>query len=262
MAPPLALICVAMLAPKSSMGAATAAMADGVAQPDAATGTTGSVELSFANATGNTENLTLILKGKVEVDRGAVEHQVEAAARYAESAPRGTTDRQQTQEAFFASYQIDADLSDRLFAFGRARYDYDAFSGFEHRVFTGGGLGHRLAESETLNWTVSGGPGLRWTQRARPDPVPDDFDAERAEVSAYAASDLAWDVSDAVSFENDARVTYTDTSTTLENEAALRSELTERLSARVAYRVQHETDPVEGRAPTDTLLTAGIALRF
>lgn len=259
----LLLLALASAAPApGGVGAAMAAMADGVAQPDAETGTTGSVELSFANATGNTENLTLIAKGKIEVDEGAIEHEFQGAARYAESAPLGTSDRQQTQEAAFASYQLDADLADKLFAFARTRYDYDAFSGFEHRVFAGGGLGYRIGESEALNWTVSGGPGVRWSRLARPDPVPEDFEREQTEFSAYASSDIAWDVSEAVSFENESRVTYTETSTTLENEAALKSKLTERLSARVAYRVQHETDPVEGRRPTDTLLTAGVVLGF
>ena len=262
MAPALALLPLLILVPKNSLGAATAAMVEGVAQPDADTGTTGSIEASFANATGNTENLTLILKGKVEVDRGAIEHQFDAAARYAESAPCGTDDRVQTQEAFFASYQLDADLSDRLFAFGRARYDYDAFSGFEHRVFSGAGLGYRLAESEVLNWTVSGGPGVRWTRLEEPDPIPEGFEREQTEFSAYASSELAWDVNEAVSFEHDARATYTETSTTLESEAALKSKLTEALSARFSYRVQHETDPPAMREATDTLMTAGIVLGF
>ena len=264
MAPILPLLAAAAAgasAPASGIGKAVAAMVEGVAQPDADTGTTGSLEASFANATGNTENLTLILGAKVEVDEGAHEHAFQAGARYAESAPRGEGDRQRTQEAFFASYQLDADLSDRLFAFARSRYDYDAFSGFEHRVFAGGGLGYRFAESDALNWTVSGGPGVRWTRIE----VPEDegrAGETQAEFSAYAASDLGWDVNEAVSFEHDARVTYTETSTTLESEAALRSKLTERLSARVSYRVQHETMPPEGREATDTLLTAGVTWGF
>ena len=250
-----------LLAPSSGVGAATAAMVEGVAQPDGDEGTTGSAELSFANATGNTENLTLILKGQLEVDRGAVEHDFNAGARYAESAARGQA-RVQTQEAFFASYQLDADLSDRLFAFARTRYDYDAFSGFEHRVFTGGGLGYRFAETEAVNWTVSGGPGIRWTRLALPDAPAEDFEREQTEFSAYASSDLDWDVTEAVSFQHDARVTYTDTSTTLETEAALRSKLTDSLSARFSYRLQHETSPAEGREATDTLMTAGIVYGF
>ena len=244
------------------VGKSVAVMVEGVAQPDGETGTSGSVEASFANATGNTENLTAILRGKLEVDQGATEHRFEAAARYAESAQSGEADRERTQEAFFASYQLDADLSERVFAFGRARYDYDAFSGFEHRVFAGTGFGVRLRETEALNWTVSGGPGLRWTQREAPEVMPDDFARRVTEVSAYAASDLDWDISEAVAFEQDARITYTETSTTLEAEAGLRSKLTEALSARVSYRVQHETMPIEGREATDTLLTAGVVLGF
>ena len=249
-------------APEASVQQAVTRMVNEVARPDEETGTSGTVEASFANATGNTENLTLILGGTLEVDQGATEHRFEAGLRYAEGAPDPTEPRAQTQEAAFASYQLSADLTDRAFAFGRVRYDYDAFSGFEQRVFLGAGLGWHLAETDAVNWTVSGGPGARYTIAAAPDPVPEGFEAEAWAVSAYAASRFAWDVREGLAVTQDAAVTYTEASTTLAGEAALQSALTERLAAKVSYRVQHETDPLEDRAGTDTLLTAGVTFGF
>ena len=235
---------------------------EGVAEPAGEQGLTGKVDLSFANATGNTENLTLIFGVKAELDRGAVVHKGEVGARYAEAAPAGGGERTQTQEAAFLSYQIDGDVSERGFVFARTRYDYDGFSGFEHRAFLGAGAGWRFYETEELNWTVSGGPGVRWTRKAVPDPVPDDFEREETEASVYVASEFAWDVNDKVGLTHDARVTTGGASTTLENEAGLQSKLTEKLAARFSYLVRHETDPAEGRQATDTLLSAGIAYTF
>ena len=249
-------------APEASLQQAVAKMVNEVARPDEETGTTGTAELSFANATGNTENLTLILGGTLEVDQGATEHRFEAGLRYAEGAPDPDETREQTQEAAFVAYQLDGDLTDRAFAFGRARYDYDAFSGFEQRVFVGAGLGWRFYETDQVNWTVSGGPGARYTVATEPDPVPADFEAEEWAVSAYAASRFAWDVREGLAVTQDAAVTYSEASTTLAGEAALQSALTERLAAKVSYRVQHETQPLEGRAGTDTLLTAGLSYGF
>ena len=257
---------LAAAAPEASLQQSVAKMVNEVARPDEETGTTGTAEFSFANATGNTENLTLILGGTLEVDQGATEHRFEAGLRYAEGAPDPDQAREQTQEAAYLSYQLDGDLTDRAFAFGRARYDYDAFSGFEQRVFVGAGLGWRFYESDEVNWTVSGGPGARYTARAavaaEPDPVPADVEAEAWAFSAYAASRFAWDVREGLALTQDAAVTYTEASTTLAGEAALQSALTDSLAAKVSYRVQHETDPLEGRAGTDTLLTAGLTFGF
>ena len=256
------LLALLAAAPEASLQQSVTKMVNEVARPDEETGTSGTLEASFANATGNTENLTLILGGTLEVDQGATEHRFEAGLRYAEGAPDPDRPREQTQEAAFVGYQLDGDLTDRAFAFGRARYDYDAFSGFEQRVFLGAGLGWRFYETDAVNWTVSGGPGARYTLAAEPAPSPEGADAEAWAVSAYAASRFAWDVREGLALTQDAAVTYTEVSTTLAGEAALQSALTERLAAKVSYRVQHETDPLEGRAGTDTLLTAGVSYGF
>ena len=246
----------------AAAAAAAAVAAQDVASSSEEDGTSGEVTASFANATGNTENLTLILTGKLRRAEGPVAHQLTGGARYAESAVGAEAEREQTQEAVFAAYQFDADLEgEATFAYARARYDFDAFSGFEHRVFVGGGLGRRVYDGDRLNWTVRGGPGLRWTQLATPTPA-GGFDAEETELSVFLGSAFAWDVNDEVGVQHDAEMTYTEASTTLESVASLKSSLTERMTATMAYTVRHETSPPEGREATDTLLSAGLTYGF
>ncbi|MBB4657704.1 DUF481 domain-containing protein [Parvularcula dongshanensis] len=253
-----------LLAPSASTASSatttTTLVAQDVAQAGYERGYSGNFDFSFANATGNTENMTLILRGRLESRGRIVNHKFEAGARYAESGPPDG-ERSQTQEAAFASYQLDATIADKAYAYGRTRYDYDAFSGFEQRVFVGGGFGYRFYEREDLNWNIEIGPGVRWTEYDEAT-MPADMRMNEAEFSLYASSDFAWDVNDAVGIEQDSRITYTDISATFESEFSLTSKLTEKLSARASYLVRHETNPPANREPTDTLLSAGISLGF
>jgi putative salt-induced outer membrane protein len=238
-----------------------------VAVPDEADGLSGSVEATVANATGNTENLNVGLNGELNYEQARLTHNLNAAINYAESGQAGGQERETTQENFFAAYQLDAAVSDRAFAFGRLRYEQDAFSGFKRRVFVGAGYGYRVFESDTRNWKLVGGPGIRWVQID--DPVPDPLAGEVPEgggqltdFSVYASSEFEWDIRENVGIEHDATVTYTGPNTTFETEAALKTRLTDLLSARLSYFVRHETEPPLEREPTDTLLRAGIVLDF
>ena len=228
---------------------------------------TGSFEASLANATGNTENLNVGLAGEVNYEHGRYTHNLNAAANYAESGEAGGGTRETTQQNVFVAYELDVAVSDRGFAFGRARYERDEFSGFLQRIFLGGGYGYRVFETDALNWKLTGGPGVRFVEVE--DPVPDPLTGEVPEgggwmtdFSVYAASEFEWDVRENVGLEHDATVTYTGPNTTFETELALKTRLTELLSARMSYFVRHETAPPLEREPTDTLLRAGIVVDF
>ena len=227
----------------------------------------GSFEVNLANATGNTENLNVGLAGEIDYERGVATHNLRAAANYAESGQAGGEDRETTQQNLFVAYQLDWEVSDQAFAFGRARYERDEFSGFNQRVFLGGGYGYHVFQDDVLNWKLTGGPGIRFVEVE--DPVPDPLTGEVPEgggwmtdFSVYASSEFEWDVRENVGLEHDATVTYTGPNTTFETELALKTRLTELLSARMSYFVRHETAPPLEREPTDTLLRAGIVVDF
>jgi putative salt-induced outer membrane protein len=223
---------------------------------DEDTNWSGSIEFSAANATGNTENTNLGLGAKAEKKTGRYTHNLSGGANFAE------TDGAESQNNWFVAYQLDAQLRDRTYAYGRISYEQDEFSGFENRLFLGAGLGHYIFQSDEKNWKVEGGPGYRLSKIEEPVPLPADFEDEESEFALYASSDFDLTIREGVLFEHDLSSTWTDSNTTVTTTFGLSTKLTESLSSKVSYQVDYETDPPLGREDTDTLLKASLLFGF
>ncbi len=239
-------------------------LATATAQDATTDGWDGNIELGFANATGNSENTTLGFRvdAKKIIDRTT--HNVFGHANYTES------EGIETQNNYGVGYQLDQKVSDRTYYFGRATYDNDQFSGFDYRVFAGGGLGYWIVDNETRKWKIDGGPGVRFSKTTAvvpgEDGVPLDAvpvpSVEETEFSAYAGSDFDWVIRDGVVFEHDLGLTYSESSSTLSTRFGLTTQLTERMSSGISYQIDYETDPPAGREDTDTLLKASLLFGF
>ena len=216
----------------------------------------GTIEFSAANATGNSENTTIGVGLDSRNKQGRYTHNVDAYANYAES------DGTEQQNNFGVAYQLDLDLSDVSYGFGRISYEQDEFSGFDYRVFLGAGLGRFLIQNNVRVWKVEAGPGVRFTRIEEPVPLPPGFEDEETEVSAFANSEFDWTIREGVLFEHNLAATYADSSSTISTLFALSTKLTENLSSKVSYQVDFETDPPLGREDTDTLLKASLLLGF
>lgn len=216
----------------------------------------GTVEFSAASATGNSETLNIGLGAEGRNTIGRYTHLLKGAFNY------GETEEVETQNNLLLSYQLDMQLRDRTFGYGRIQYDKDEFSGFENRIFLGAGVGHYLIERETMTWKVEGGPGYRYAQLEEPDPVPMDFEDSESEFAIYASSDYEYLFREGVQFTHSLNTTYTQSNTSINTVAALTTKLTETLSSKVSYEVRYETDPPAGNENTDTLLKASILFGF
>ncbi|WP_306250599.1 YdiY family protein [Parvularcula sp. IMCC14364] len=217
----------------------------------------GSVEFSAANATGNSEttNLGLGLVAKRKVGRFL--NTITSAANFAES------ESLETQNNWLVAYQVDFDLDDRTYAYGRAQYEEDQFSGFDNRLFLGAGLGRFLIEQEGKVWKVEGGPGYRLSTIETPaPPVPAGFDEEESEFALYASSDFDMTIREGVDLTHDLASTYTQSNTTVTTTVGLVTQLTNALSSKLSYQVDYETDPPVGREDTDTLLKASVLFTY
>ncbi|MGV6802517.1 MAG: DUF481 domain-containing protein [bacterium] len=233
---------------------------------DGAEGWDGSIEFSAANATGNAENTTLGLAFSGGRKIGNLTHNLAAAVNYAEATLTDSSGNQvtdKTQDNWFISYQLDKQISDRTYAYGRARYEQDQFSGFDDRTFLGAGLGHHIFQSERKNWKIDGGPGYQIaTITPPPAPIPANFEDRQEEFALYAASDFSYLIRDGVDFSHNLNTTWTEANTTFNTTVALTTQLTSALSSKLSYQVDHETDPPAGRKDTDTLLKASLLFGF
>lgn len=165
----------------------------------------------------------------------------------------GETDGLETKNRIFAAGQLDRQLSDRLYGFGRLSYEVDEFSGFENRAFVGGGLGYQVVETDATSWSLEGGPGLRIDEVRASTVDGMTIPGETVEsFSVFAASNFAHAFNENVSFTNDTDVLAAEETTQVINVAALTAKLTDAFSARISLDVRHDTDPPAGFESTDT----------
>lgn len=160
-----------------------------------------------------------------------------------------------TQKRWGAAYQLDYNFSERAYAFGRFSYDEDEFSGFDYRLFGGGGIGYYLAKGEPLNWKIEGGPGYRYS-------LIDDTRETNGDIAIYAASETDWIIREGFLFEQDFSVTWTDPTTTFISLTSLTTALTDSISTGISFEYRYETNPPLGRENTDTVFRANLAYGF
>ncbi len=229
-----------------------------IAQEAGSTAWTGEGAFNAGLTTGNTETTDLGLGLKLAREAGLWTTNLEASADF------GETDGVQTRNRFFLGGQLDRVLSEKLYAFGRLSYEQDEFSGFDSRIFLGGGLGYVAIDSESTKWTLEGGPGYRIDELAAefnggllvtPATTEESF-------AVRGASNFSHALNDKVNFTNDTTVTWADVSTQITNSAAITAQLTDRISGRVSFDVRHDTNPPLGFEETDTATKVGIVYAF
>ncbi|RFB05087.1 DUF481 domain-containing protein [Parvularcula marina] len=224
----------------------------------------GTVEFSASSATGNTENSVLGARFEAKRVLGRYSHDLKAAGDFTRTTKEveGAKVTEETQNKWFGQYRLEVQTGDRTFAYGRARYERDVFSGYDGRAFVGGGMGHEIAIGDQFNWDVIAGPGIRHTVFIEPDSPDPEFKSEETEIAVFLGSEMDWHIRENVELEHDADATWTENNSTLESRLSLKTKITKTLSTRLAYQIKHETDPAEDREATDTQLKASVVLGF
>jgi len=121
-------------------------------------GWSGEAAFSAGYATGNSETTDLGLGIDVARKQGVWTYQFVADGKY------GEQDGAESQNRYLLSGDVDRQLNDKLFAFGRTSNEVDQFTGLGSRTFVGGGLGYHIYDSEQTKWTVRAGPGVKIDQ--------------------------------------------------------------------------------------------------
>lgn len=231
--------CAALLATTAMTLPVTAA-----AQDD--NGWSGEAALTGSRTTGNTETTDIGLGLNLQKASDVWRHTFKASADF------GRVSGDTNKERFVLGYQIDRNLSDRLYVYGNADYFSDKFGAFEDGYFLGTGLGYKLVVPEPLGWDVEAGLGYRSQTSQSPASVTE------KELALRAASKLSYLLNDNVSAYNNSEVVYGDSNTTLWNETGLTATLAGNLAARASFRVDHNTDVAVGREKTDTITRFGV----
>lgn len=207
----------------------------------------GKGELGAFNSTGNAENTGITAALSLTKEGLKWRHKLSGRADYQEA--NGVT----TREQFLAAYELNYKFSDRLFAYGLAQYERDRFQGFSARYSASGGIGYDvLTDGPTLS--VKAGPAYRRTELVD--------GTSTSSIAGLAALDFDWDVSEAITFTQDASAFVQSGSSTFISDTGLQASISDALSVRLSYTLETDTDPPAGAVKTDTLSRITIIYDF
>ena len=164
----------------------------------------------------------------------------------------GETFDVKNRQRFVLGYQLERDITDRLFAYGNADYFQDDFGAFEKGYFVGGGLGYKLILPEPLAWDITGGAGFRSQDTQGPESITEN------EFALRGRSDIDYQFNDAVSLYNNTEILWSSSDTYIWNEIGITAQLVGNLAARASFRIDNHSSVPIGREKTDTISRIGI----
>jgi putative salt-induced outer membrane protein len=177
------------------------------------------------------------------------EHRLRATVDYQRA--NGRTSREQYLVAWEPHYQISEDL----FAYGLAQYDSDRFQGLSSRYALSGGLGYQLIDSRAVQLELKAGPAWRNVEFV------DGTGYES--LGALAGFEFSWQIARRLRFTQNAdlvadsggsAVAYIDSNNvSIVATAGLEARISDRLTTRLSYTIDYDSNPPPRAVSTDTL---------
>lgn len=149
-----------------------------------------------------------------------------------------------SQERYFASYEANYKLTERLYALGLVSWERDAFAGFSRRFSETVGIGYAALKRPNMTLNVEAGPALRQTRYIT------GLSANR--LAARGALDYSWTIRPGMVFTEVASLYAESDDSTLTSTTALTLKMLDALSLRASLLVDHETHPPLGLEKTNT----------
>ncbi len=228
--------------------AAAKAREERLAAQGALDGWTGNGEVGGFISTGNTNNRGLAIGINIAKETRHWKHAFRGQVDYQED--QGVTSR----ERYFTGYEGNWKFSPRGFAVLALSFEKDRFSGFTSRFTEALGLGYRLIDGKRVTLALDGGPALRQTMLTT--------GTSQSELAARAALNAKWVITPAISLTETATYTSDQRNSSFLSLSQLTARLNGRLSARMSYQVNNESNPPAGRENTDTVTRATLVYNF
>ncbi len=209
----------------------------------------GEGQIGAFQSSGNNDNVGVNAALALQRDGIDWSHQLRARVDYQRS--NGST----TREQYFAAYEPRYQIDDGLFAYGLAQYERDRFQGYTGRYAVSAGLGYRLVKTDALRLSVKAGPAYRITEFLD--------GTSKSNVAALVGLDFDWSIFDSLTLTQDTNVTaetggsataiIDSSNTSLNLITGLQAKLSDRLTIRLSYTVEYDSNPPIGSVSTDTL---------
>jgi len=208
----------------------------------------GEGQVGASHSTGNTDAVGLNAALKLKREGIDWSHRVRATTDYQRN--DGRTRREQYTLAYEPRFRI----STPLFAYGLVQYERDRFQGYTARYAVSGGVGYKILDRDALNLSLKSGPAFRRTV----------FIGGRTEdrLAGLLGLDFDWEMLDGLTLSQDTSmvaetgssttVIVDSSNTTLNLLTGLQAKVNDRLSTRLSYQIEYDSNPPAGAVSTDT----------
>ncbi|MFU8816470.1 MAG: YdiY family protein [Pseudomonadales bacterium] len=208
----------------------------------------GKVRLGYLATTGNSETTNMNFATSVGYATGAWTHGLAA------SAIGANDDEQTTAEAYTLGFRSTYDFSEFDYAFGRADWLKDKFSGYDQQLSQAVGYGRRLINSPQQKLNLELGAGARQAELR---------DGEtQSDVIARFGADYQYLINDHAEFNFNLGVQTGKDNTFSEAVSAMKTNLFGSLAAVVAYTVRNNSDVPAGSKKTDGITSISLEYAF
>jgi putative salt-induced outer membrane protein len=158
-----------------------------------------------------------------------------------------------TEERLNTSYRGRRDFTGSpWFSFGTLQFEHDLRVGIDTRFTETLGVGFQLINRDALKWEASAGPALRQTK------FEDGF--SESTIAAFVGTELKWELTDTLTFREKLGAVMDDSNSSFSSVTSLTANVYGRLSGRMSFELNAETDPSTGNDELDTRTLLSLVL--
>lgn len=209
----------------------------------------GSIAMSGTLSNGNTDSLDVGIGSNLGYYDGQNGYELNLVYTY------GETGGSKTEESVVYGLEYTRDLTDRLYGYGQIQGSNDELAGVTNDTFVGFGVGYRVIDTNTQQWSVAAGPGYRtgnlFGSLAGYD-----------EAAFSVGSNYSVAISDTAVVTMDTDIISSDADTAVFNDIAVSVALTDTLALRTSLLTEFHTDPAAGFDDTDNTLGMSVVYNF
>jgi putative salt-induced outer membrane protein len=209
----------------------------------------GKGQIGAFQSSGNSHDVGVSLALNLERKGIDWQHKLTATVDYQRS--NGRTSRERYLFAYEPRYRI----SPALFTFGLAQFERDPIQGFAARYSLSGGLGYDVISTADLKLSAKAGPVVRRTE------IVGGGSDDR--IGGLAGFDFNWKITKRLTFTQDANMVAATggnatlivdaDNTTLALNSGLEAKISDRLSTRLSYALNYDSNPPPQGVSTDTM---------
>ena len=200
-------------------------------------------------STGNNDSIGIT--ASLNLERKGIDwtHKLDLITDYRRN--NGRTQREQFRLTYEPNYQIDKDF----FAYGLAQFERDRLQGYSGRYSLSGGIGYKLVNTDQIALSAKLGPAVRYSQFT--------VNEDETRLAALVGIDFEWQLAEKLKFTQDANavaetggaaVIFIDSANTSINlVSGIEAGVTNRLTTRLSWTLDYNSDPPPGGVTTDTL---------